>query len=185
MEAIQTLEGTLLLWVQDTLRQPVLDAFFAFFTQLGTHGLMWIVLSVLLLLFPRTRKAGFWALIALLLGALCTNVVLKPLVGRTRPWLVVEGLSYLVQEKDMNSFPSGHTCAAFSAGVAWAGFAQRRWLKLLCIGQAVLMGLSRIYVGVHFPTDVLAGAAVGIFCAWLALRLRAAVIGKRQEGERL
>ncbi len=171
LEYIQALDGAILLWIQEVLRLPVLDGFMALFTQLGNAGLVWVGISLALLLFPRTRRMGLWALVALLLGLLCTNVVLKHLVGRTRPWLVVEGLTHLVVENDPLSFPSGHTCAAFAAGSVWARFAERRWLKALCILQAVLMAFSRLYVGVHFPTDVLAGCAVGLFCGWLAWRL--------------
>ena len=171
LEYIQALDGTVLLWIQEVLRLPVLDGFMTLFTQLGNAGLVWVGISLALLLVPRTRRMGFWALVALLLGLLCTNVVLKHLVGRTRPWLVVEGLTHLVVENDPLSFPSGHTCAAFAAGSVWARFVERRWLKALCILQAVLMAFSRLYVGVHFPTDVLAGCAVGLFCGWLAWRL--------------
>ena len=171
LEYIQALDGAILLWIQEVLRLPVLDGFMALFTQLGNAGLVWVGISLALLLFPRTRRMGLWALVALLLGLLCTNVVLKHLVGRTRPWLVVEGLTHLVVENDPLSFPSGHTCAAFAAGSVWARFVERRWLKALCILQAVLMAFSRLYVGVHFPTDVLAGCAVGLFCGWLAWRL--------------
>ena len=171
LETLQALDGAFLLWVQDTLRTPALDSFFSCFTQLGNGGMLYIVLSVALLLHPKTRRAGFWALIAMLFGLVCTNLILKHLVGRTRPWLVVEGLTHLVVENDPLSFPSGHTCAAFAAGATWARYAKHRWLKFLCVAQAALMGFSRLYVGVHFLTDVLAGCAVGCFCAWLAWRV--------------
>ena len=171
MGTLSQWEGSLLLWIQEALRGPVQDAFFAFFTQLGNGGILWIALCVVLLFFPKTRKAGFWALIAMLFGLVCTNLILKHLVGRTRPWLVVEGLTHLVVENDPLSFPSGHTCAAFAAGATWSRYAERRWLKFLCVAQAALMGFSRLYVGVHFLTDVLAGCAVGCFCAWLAWRV--------------
>ena len=161
MEALSQWEGGALLWIQEVLRGPVQDAFFSFYTQLGNGGILWIALCVVLLFFPRTRKAGFWALIAMLFGLVCTNVLLKHLVGRTRPWLVLEGLVPLVVEDDPNSFPSGHTCAAFACCVTWARCTGKRWLRCLCIAAALLMGFSRLYVGVHFPSDVLAGCAVG------------------------
>ena len=167
LETFLNLDGAFLLRLQD-LRIPILNTFFSFYTQLGNIGLVWILLSAAMLLHPKTRKAGFWALIAMLFGFLCTNVVLKHLVARTRPWLVVEGLTHLVEEHDPNSFPSGHTCAAFACCVTWARFAGRRWVKVLCLELAVLMGFSRLYVGVHFPTDVIAGCAVGCFCALLS-----------------
>ena len=162
------IDGGVLLWLQEWVRCALLDPVMQVYTQMGNAGLLWIGVSVLMLCFPRTRKAGFLSLLAMLLGLLCTNVVLKHLVGRTRPWLVVDGLVPLVAEHDPNSFPSGHTCAAFASASAWWRTLPRRWMGVVGVVMAVLMGFSRLYVGVHFPTDVLAGAAVGLFCGWLA-----------------
>ncbi len=182
LESIQALDGAILLWIQSCLRLPILDGFFMFFTQLGNAGLIWIAISLAMLFFPKTRKVGIWTLAALLMGVLCTNVLLKNIVGRQRPWLVVEGLTYLVQEHDPLSFPSGHTCAAFAAGGLWFRMAQRRWVKALCLGQAFLMAWSRLYVGVHFPTDVLAGMLIGFACSQLAWYLSRRVAAGRGEG---
>lgn len=163
-------EGAALLWIQEYLRGPVMDTFFICYTTLGDMGLCWLAVSVVMLCFGKTRKAGAAGLLALLLGFLCTNIILKPLVCRTRPWLVVEGLTALVAEHDPHSFPSGHTCASFAAALAWRPHLSKRWANtaLVC---AVLMGFSRLYVGVHFPTDVFAGAVIGCLCGWLASRL--------------
>lgn len=159
-------EASALLWIQQALRGPVADAFFTAYTTLGNMGLCWIVLSVAMLCVKRTRKAGIAGLFGLLLGFLCTNVTIKPLVARVRPWLVVEGLTALVAEHDPHSFPSGHTCASFAAALAWRPYLPKRWgnTALVC---AALMGFSRLYVGVHFPTDVLCGALIGALCGWM------------------
>lgn len=161
-------DGGALLWIQDTLRCAFLDPVLTVYTRLGNAGLLWIVLSLVMLCFPKTRRAGFVSLVAMLLGLLCTNVALKHMVGRTRPWLVVEGLVPLVAEPDPNSFPSGHTCAAFAAASAWWRTLPRRWMRVTGVVLAALMAFSRLYVGVHFPSDVLAGLAVGLLCGWLA-----------------
>lgn len=171
LDALLALDGTILLWIQGTLRGAFLDPIVAVYTQLGDLGLLWIGLSLLMLCFKKTRKAGAAGLLAMALGMLCTNIVLKHLVARARPWLTVEGLTYLVVEKDPNSFPSGHTCAAFAAAGAWARFLPKRWMGRVGIVLAALMGLSRLYVGVHFPSDVLCGMLVGLFCAWAACRV--------------
>lgn len=171
MHGLLHLDGQILLWLQEMVRGPLLTKFFTFFTQLGNSGALWIVLALLMLCHPRTRRAGWCALIAMLLGLLCTNVVLKHLVHRTRPWHLLHGLLPLVKELDPNSFPSGHTTAAFAAGVTWFRTLPWRWARNGALVLAVLMGFSRLYVGVHFPTDVLAGAVVGTLCALLALRL--------------
>ena len=170
MSVLQGLDGGILLWIQEHLR-GVLDPLVCGYTHLGDHGLLWIVLTAALLLFPRTRRAGILSALALVLSLLCTNVVLKHLVARPRPWLDVAGLIPLVQEPDPNSFPSGHTSAALAAACAWYHALPRRWMAVLGLVLAVAMGLSRLYVGVHYPSDVLAGAAVGVFCGWAARRL--------------
>ena len=138
------IDGGILLWIQDFLRCALLDPIMTVYTQLGNSGILWIVLSVVLLCIPKTRKAGFVSLLAMLLGLLCTNVVLKHLVGRTRPWLVVEGLVHMVEEHDPNSFPSGHTCAAFAAASAWCRTLPKRWMKVVAVVMAALMGFSRL-----------------------------------------
>lgn len=135
------------------------------YSHLGDAGIGLIGFCLMLLTFPQTRKAGVTALLAMLLGALCTNVVLKQLIARPRPWLEVEGLIPLVYPTDPNSFPSGHTCAAFAAAISWARQAPNRGWKVLAVVSAVLMGWTRLYLGVHYPSDVLAGALIGTLCA--------------------
>lgn len=170
-EMIQMLDETALLWIQDAVRVPVLDTIMEIFTSLGNAGVLWIVLSLAMLCWRPTRRAGGIALLAMVLGMLCTNVVLKQLVLRPRPYVTMEGLIPLLTSADPNSFPSGHTCAAFAAGLAWAGGLPWRWARAVAVVQAVCMGLSRLYVGVHYPSDVLAGAVIGSLCALCALRL--------------
>ena len=170
LQALAALDGGVLLWIQENLR-GALDPLVCWYTHLGDHGLLWIVLTAALLLFPRTRRAGVVSAIALLLSLLCTNVVLKHLVARPRPWLDVAGLIPLVDEPDPNSFPSGHTSAALAAACAWWNTLPRRWMAPLGLALAAAMTLSRRYVGVHYPSDVLAGVLVGLFCGWAACRL--------------
>lgn len=179
LEAFLALDGGLLLWIQETVRCTLLTPAAQFYTTLGDVGLLWIAISVLLLCFRKTRRAGVLSLLAMLVGMLCTNVVLKHLVARPRPWLTVSGLVPLVAEGDPNSFPSGHTCAAFAAAGAWCRTLPRRWMKVLAVVLAALMGLSRLYVGVHFPSDVAAGCAVGLFSAWAAWKLLTAWEARR------
>ncbi len=171
LAGLQNFDGAVLLWIQEFVRQGLLDPAVSFYTTLGNSGLLWIGLSVLMLCFKPTRRAGCAALLAMLLGLVCTNIVLKHLVARPRPWLDVAGLIPLVNEPDPNSFPSGHTCAAFAAAIAWYQTLPKRWMGAAGIVMAVCMGLSRLYVGVHYPSDVLAGALVGAVCGWCAWRV--------------
>lgn len=166
LDMILRLDGHLLLAIQD-LRQPWLDPVVSLFTKLGDAGVLFIALSLGFLVFKPTRKAGIAALMAMALGLLITNITIKPLVERPRPWLDWPIIP-LVMENDPNSFPSGHTCVAFAAGLSWARTLPRKGKRICAVALAVLMGLSRLYVGVHYPSDVLAGALIGSFCAWIA-----------------
>lgn len=178
MELIQTLDGEILLWIQQVVRQEFLNPLVCLYTKLGDDGLLWIVLSLGLMLYKPTRKAGVAALLAMLLGLVLNNMIIKELVGRPRPWLDVEGLEYVIYEASKNSFPSGHTCSSFAAASAWHWLVPKKWIRVSGWVMAVCMGLSRLYIGVHYPTDVIAGAAVGVFCGWVACRICAGVSGK-------
>ena len=166
-DVIQGLDQQVLVWIAENLRGP-LDPLMKFYTQLGNTGMLFIALGVLMLFFRQTRKAGASALCAMLIGLVVVNFTIKPLVSRPRPWLVIEGFVNLVEEHDPNSFPSGHTNAAFAFALGiCAAEGSRRWMKATAVCMAVAMGLSRLYVGVHFPSDVLAGAVIGSLCGLL------------------
>lgn len=137
-----------------------------FISLLGHDGLFLIALSILLLLLPKTRRFGTAMLIGLIIGALITNVFVKVWVARPRPYADENGFFYpLWQMMGMHmesdkSFPSGHTTAAFASMIPLFALGNKRvsWLALLF---AFLMGVSRIYLVVHFPSDVLGGLIVG------------------------
>lgn len=169
-QAVDQFDGQILLWIQNTLRNPVLDRLFMFYTRLGDHGVLFITMAVLLLIVPVTRRTGFASALGLAIGSLVSLVFLKPFFMRPRPYLTVSGLTALIDmSRDPNSFPSGHTTAAF--GVCMGIFLTVRDVRVRAasLTVAVLMGFSRLYVGVHNPTDVLAGALIGMAGAVLAV----------------
>ncbi|MBD5134229.1 MAG: phosphatase PAP2 family protein [Clostridiales bacterium] len=173
-EVIQRFDEQALVWIAEHVRCALLDPFMKLYTQLGNTGMLFIVLGLLMLFFKPTRKAGFSALCAMLIGLVVVNLTIKPLVARDRPWLVIENFVNLVPEKDPNSFPSGHTNAAFAFALAVCLSAPKKWMKISAVCAAAVMGLSRLYVGVHFPSDVLVGAVIGSLCglagAWIVKR---------------
>jgi len=170
-EWLQTIDEGVLWWIAENLRTPILTSVLTFYTHLGDKGLLFIVLALLLLLFRQSRKSGAAALTAMLFGLVVTNITIKPLVARARPWVVMEGFTALVAEHDPNSFPSGHSCSAFAFAVALCMTLPWKWGRIAALAAAVVMALSRLYVGVHFPSDVLTGALIGTLCglagAWL------------------
>lgn len=166
LDKILQLDGELLVAIQG-LHMAWLDPLVSFYTRLGDAGLLWVALSLAMLFHKPTRRAGALALGAMVLGLIVTNLTIKPLISRPRPWLDWP-IVPLVTEKDPNSFPSGHTCAAFAAAMVWVRTLPQKRDRVIVAVMAVLMGLSRLYVGVHYPTDVLAGAVIGSLCAWAA-----------------
>ena len=159
-EPIQGFDEQALVWIAQNIRSSVLDPIVIFYTKLGNVGLLFIVLTLALLVFKSTRKAGLSSVCAMLIGLVVVNLTVKPLVARPRPWDAMTDFVSLVTEKDF-SFPSGHTTVAFAFALTVCLAAPKRWMKITAVCIAVLMGLSRLYVGVHFPTDVLAGAVFG------------------------
>lgn len=164
------LDANILLWLQEHFRQEWMTSFWTFITSLGDGGWFWIALSVLLLIPKRTRRVGIAALLALGIGALVTNVVLKNIVARTRPYEVIDGLILLVEKQSDFSFPSGHSCASFAAAMAYYKMLPKKY-GVPAVILAALIAFSRLYVGVHYPSDVIAGILAGMFAASAACKL--------------
>lgn len=116
--------------------------------------------------------------ISMLLNLLATNIVLKNLFSRTRPYVAVEGLHRIIEEQIDFSFPSGHTACSFAAATVIFLMCPRK-VGVPAMVLAVLISLSRLYVGVHFPSDVIGGALIGIGAALLALQIYGK-FGKRE-----
>ena len=144
-----------------TIHTPRLDKTLAFITSLGNAGIIWIVLAVVLLILPKTRKAGIIVAAALLMDLILCNLILKNLVARVRPYDVNTAIAILIKKPLDFSFPSGHTAASFAAMTAlFLAKMKKAWIAALIL--AVLIAFSRLYFYVHYPTDVLGGAVVGI-----------------------
>lgn len=144
-----------------TIHTPLLDKILAFITSLGNAGIIWIVLAVVLPILPKTRKTGIIVAAALLMDLVLCNLILKNLVARVRPYDVNTAIAILIKKPLDFSFPSGHTAASFAAMTAlFLAKMKKAWIAALVL--AVLIAFSRLYFYVHYPTDVLGGAVVGI-----------------------
>lgn len=167
IDSLLLLDGNILLFIQEFFRNPVLTPIMKVITTLGNDGLIWILFTLLLLAIPRTRRVGCMLTAALLGTLLINNIILKNLVARTRPYEVVEGLTYLVKKPSDFSFPSGHAGCAFSAAcIMFRRLPKRYGVSALVL--AIFISLSRLYVGVHYPSDVLFGVISGIVISYAA-----------------
>lgn len=141
------------------LHTPFLDEVMKGITFLGESGWFWILVAVLLFCQKRTRKIGLAVALSLAVGLLLGNIILKPLIARQRPCWLDGSIPLLIASPRDFSFPSGHTLASFEGAVSI--FLYRRDWGLWALALAVLIAFSRLYLFVHFPTDVLAGAVLG------------------------
>lgn len=156
-------------WIQEHLRNGFTDWFFPAVTFLGDKGLIWILLGLALLFFPKYRKWGIAMLCALLLTTLLGEGLLKHLIARPRPFMHYPDLALLIPPPSTYSFPSGHSAASFAAAVVL--FRCRRSFGIPALVLAALIAFSRLFLFVHYPTDVLAGillgTAVGLLTCYL------------------
>ncbi|MCL1809996.1 MAG: phosphatase PAP2 family protein [Clostridiales bacterium] len=167
------MDASILYAVQQLTGNPLLDGFMAGLSWLGNNGMIWILATIVLLICPKTRNSGAACAIALLLSLLLCNLVLKNIVARLRPYDVLLWLHPLVPPLADFSFPSGHASASFAAATAMALSGMgKKWIAS-AFALAALISFSRLYTGMHYPTDVLGGIALGVLCgtlAWLATR---------------
>lgn len=153
------LEMNILIWIQ-SIRTPLGDVLMPFITKLGDMGMIWILLAIILVIIPKTRKSG-----AILTAALCVdfvlcNGILKHLLRRIRPCDINSSIQLLIARPADSSFPSGHTAAAFAAVTALDAAGEGKlWKPALLL--AVFIAFSRLYLYVHYPTDILGGIIVG------------------------
>ena len=167
LNMLSSLDDNILLFFQEVIRNPVMTPILKVITTLGNGGAIWIALTVLLLLLPKTRKVGFMASLSLIGTLLINNMFLKNLVNRTRPYEVIEGLTYLVRTPTDSSFPSGHSACAFAvACIMFRRLPKKYGIPALIL--AIVIALSRLYVGVHYPSDVLFGTLSGIAISYAA-----------------
>ncbi len=174
-----SIDSTILLWIQENLRCSFLSAILVPYTLSGNIALVWIIFSALLLIFPKTRKAGILTAIALLSSWVLTEFCIKLIVNRPRPYSMISDLQILVKPPYGSSFPSGHTSIAFACAFTIFFYTNKR-LGAIALVLAVIMGFSRLYVGVHYPTDVLAGTIIGLIVA-VIIKLVSDKISKTQK----
>lgn len=172
MEWLLEMDGLLLRWLMEAFSHPVLDKIMIFVSSLGNKGMIWITIGILFLLLgvknKKWRTRGLLVLFSLAANFLVCNAVLKPLVDRTRPYYVLE-YTPLIPPVGDPSFPSGHTAASFAAATAIYAI-NKKW-GIAAYLFAAIMGFSRLYLGVHFPTDVIFGAIVGMAAAKIVVHI--------------
>ncbi len=164
------MEGSIMIWIQENLRNPVLNDIFTGITHLGDRGLVWLVLAAVLLRSKETRKTAVCCYTALSIMLIGNEFILKYLINRTRPFDAVEGLITLIEQPSSFSFPSGHASSSFAVATVMCVLLPRKYSIPVLI-LAVLIAFSRVYIGVHYPTDILGGMIIGLLYGFLGIKL--------------
>lgn len=159
LAAITGADLAILDFIYDNLHCAFLDAVMPVITALGNGGILFNAIAVVMLFFKRTRKTGLMIGCALILGLLVCNLTLKPLVARERPF-THRAVELLVSRPKDFSFPSGHTIASFE--FATVLFLRERKAGIIALVAAVLISFSRMYLYLHFPSDVFTSVVLGI-----------------------
>ncbi len=176
LQWIQNIDNHWLNFIQTNLHNPILDKLIPFISMIGNVGAVWLAIAVIFLLFPRYRRYGVMIVCGVLLAALAGEVVLKHLVERVRPCNVNTAVPMLIARPSDFSFPSGHTSASFAATVAiWKA---NKKFGIIALLFAFVMAFSRLYLYVHYPSDILAGMILGLVCGTAAIYIVSKTEGK-------
>lgn len=170
MDSWNLYESGALVWIQNHLRTEDLDAVMPWISKLNNAGLIAILTVVVFLLWKRYRNVGVTAFSSLLVEYIVLNLVFKPIVHRTRPYIVNEAIDVLCEIPTDYSFPSGHTGAAFAVALVLL-FTMPKKCGVMATILATLIAFSRLYNGVHYPTDILGGFVIALVTAVLATKL--------------
>lgn len=152
-----------ILYALQEIHSPVLDKIMLFITWLGDAGWFWLAIGAVCLVFKKHRKMGLQLFVSMLCTLIIGNVIIKNLVGRLRPCDIDPAVTLLLSRPHGHSFPSGHSINSMAAAVAL--FLNNKKIGIPAIIIATLIGFSRLYLFVHFPTDVVVGFAIAILVA--------------------
>lgn len=164
MDFIQELDMNIVSYIHENWHNIVTDRFFTFITYISDGGIVWLTAAFIMLFFRKWRPVGVIMLLSLGISAVLTSFVIKYIVCRPRPFNVDPMLKLIIDvPSGLYSFPSGHSTAS-GAGAAAIALKSRR-LGIPAIIVALLVGFSRVFMAVHYPTDVLCGLILGAACS--------------------
>ncbi|MGV8984005.1 phosphatase PAP2 family protein [Clostridium sp.] len=166
---IQKFDSSILLYIKDNMHGPIMDKIMVTSTYLGNGGIVWIMIIAVLMINKKYRRIGFMALGALILSTILGDVVLKNVVKRVRPSATIPSINLLIAKPLSYSFPSGHTTSSFAVAGVLARYLKNYAFEFFSL--ASLIAFSRLYLSVHYPTDILGGIVLGLVCSGIIIFL--------------
>ena len=170
MDIIHNIDDNVLNFVQEHFRNSFMDTIMPVITSLGNSGIVWILITIVLIAMKRYRKYGYMLALALIITLVVGNITLKPLIARTRPFDANDLKNILLIEAPTDySFPSGHTMSSFAAAIVLIYMDKK--VGIIAMILAVLIAFSRLYLYVHYPSDVFVGMILGVLSAIISIKL--------------
>lgn len=170
MEIIRNIDSKILFFINKNMSSNILNDIMIFITNLGDNGFIWLLITAILLIRKKTRSTGIRIAIALILSVLAGNLILKNLFERSRPFFIFPHINILIEEPSGFSFPSAHSMSSFAA--ATVIFLSNKKFGILALILALLIAFSRLYLFVHFPSDVIIGSTIGILLGIISSNLK-------------
>ncbi|MGL5417733.1 MAG: phosphatase PAP2 family protein [Clostridium sp.] len=169
MNFIQYIDDSILYFIQDHMVNPFLNILMPFITHLGDAGFIWIVISIILLITKKYRKFGICMILSLILSFVLSSIVLKNVFMRPRPCFVNPSIKLLIDIPKGFSFPSGHSMCSFAPATVL--FLMNKKVGIPALVLAFLIAFSRLYLFVHYPSDVLVGSIIGVIIGIISVKL--------------
>ena len=163
------MEINILNFIQENLRSPLMDNIMYLFTSLGENGIIWIIISLVLIFSKKYKHIGIVMLISLTIGLCLGEFLIKNIICRMRPFYVNTDITLFISPPFGYSFPSGHTSSSFSSAFVLSKISKK--VGVLAFTLAALISFSRLYFFVHYPTDVLAGILFGISVSYVVCKV--------------
>lgn len=168
-EYINLIDISILRFIREYFSSPLMDSIMIFITNLGNRGFIWIIIGIILLISKKYRKIGLAMLIALAVTSLIGEVFIKNIIQRPRAFTTFPDIEIIIKAPLSYSFPSGHTASSFAAAVV-LGYYIKNW-KYLFYFFAALVAFSRLYLFVHYPSDIIGGIALGVVCSLMTIKI--------------
>lgn len=169
MNFITKIDISILNLIQN-LKSPLMDKIMTTITAFGNMGIFWILLIIIFLTTKEYKKMAKFMIVCMLVNVVIVNLIIKPAVGRQRPFEIVEGIKLLVLKPQDPSFPSGHSAISFCMLTTILFFSKSKTINIMVSLLAILIAFSRLYLYVHFPSDVFCGIIFGILSSLITLK---------------
>ncbi|MPW25764.1 phosphatase PAP2 family protein [Alkalibaculum sp. M08DMB] len=176
MTYLQGIDVKLILFIHDNFHFPILDQIMIFASYIGNNGAIWVIITLLLMSIKKYRHIGIMIFCSLLLCIIIGNITLKPLIARIRPFNVFPQVILLISSPTDFSFPSGHTMTSFASATVLY-LTNKKW-GVAALILATLIAFSRVYLFVHYPSDIVGGVIIGVLIALLSVKFITSLYNK-------